>query len=200
MTRPTSSSRTIPSRLDRDAARSAGADGVGVHRPVHVAAAPRRPLDAAQIAAMDPDEFLAVCKGPPAIHRFPGSMGKRVQALAQRIVDDYGGDAEASGATSSPATNCSPRLLALPATATRRRASSSRCSPSASACSRTDGRKRPGRSPTTRRDPSRTSTRRSRSHAYASGSRRGKRRARRKPTDFRRVNSRAPSRARRGLR
>jgi uncharacterized HhH-GPD family protein len=52
-------------------------------------------LDAAQIASMDPDEFLAVAKGPPAIHRFPGSMGKRVQALARVIVDDYDGDAGA---------------------------------------------------------------------------------------------------------
>src|SRR3954469_13297723 len=52
-------------------------------------------LDPSHIAAMDPDEFLAVAKGPPAIHRFPGSMGKRVQALAQAIVDDYAGNAEA---------------------------------------------------------------------------------------------------------
>src|SRR3954452_23732880 len=50
-------------------------------------------LDAAQIASMDPDEFAALVKGPPALHRFPGSMAKRVQALAQQIVDEYDGDA-----------------------------------------------------------------------------------------------------------
>ena len=71
-------------------------------------------LDAAQIAAMDPDEFLAVCKGPPAIHRFPGSMGKRVQALAQAIVDDYGGDAEAVWRDVETGDELHRRLLALP--------------------------------------------------------------------------------------
>ena len=50
-------------------------------------------LDAARIAAMDPDEFAVLVKGPPALHRFPGSMAGRIQALAQTIVDDYDGDA-----------------------------------------------------------------------------------------------------------
>ena len=38
-------------------------------------------LDAAEIAAMDPDEFFVHAKGPRAIHRFPGSMAKRVQEV-----------------------------------------------------------------------------------------------------------------------
>jgi uncharacterized HhH-GPD family protein len=71
-------------------------------------------LDATKIAAMDPDEFLAICKGPPAIHRFPGSMGKRVQALAQAIVDDYGGDAEAIWRDVESGAELRRRLLALP--------------------------------------------------------------------------------------
>ncbi len=50
-------------------------------------------LDAAAIAAMDPDEFLVAAKGPRAIHRFPGSMAKRVQALCAHLVEHYGGDA-----------------------------------------------------------------------------------------------------------
>src|SRR4051794_10309779 len=50
-------------------------------------------LDATQIATMDPDEFLVIAKGPRAIHRFPGSKAKRVQAVCQAIVADYGGDA-----------------------------------------------------------------------------------------------------------
>src|SRR4051812_27493284 len=50
-------------------------------------------LDADVIASMDEEEFLALCKGPPAIHRFPGSMGKRVQAVGRAIVEDYDGDA-----------------------------------------------------------------------------------------------------------
>jgi len=71
-------------------------------------------LDAARIAAMDPDEFLAVAKGPPAIHRFPGSMGKRVQALAQAVVDDYGGDAEAIWRDVDTGDELHRRLMALP--------------------------------------------------------------------------------------
>jgi uncharacterized HhH-GPD family protein len=71
-------------------------------------------LDAAQIAAMDPDEFLVVAKGPPAIHRFPGSMGKRVQALAQVVVDDYGGDAETIWRDVDTGDELHRRLIALP--------------------------------------------------------------------------------------
>ncbi|NKB41420.1 MAG: Fe-S cluster assembly protein HesB, partial [Ilumatobacter sp.] len=34
-------------------------------------------VDPARIAAMDLDEFVSICCEKPAIHRFPGSMGKR---------------------------------------------------------------------------------------------------------------------------
>lgn len=50
-------------------------------------------LSAAEIAEYDPDKFAALCSERPAIHRFPGSMAKRIQALAQIIVDRYDGDA-----------------------------------------------------------------------------------------------------------
>lgn len=49
-------------------------------------------VDARQIADYNPDEFVALCSETPAIHRFPGSMSKRVQDLARAIVDDYDGD------------------------------------------------------------------------------------------------------------
>lgn len=52
-------------------------------------------LDAAEIAAMEPDDLEAIFKEKPALHRYPGSMAKRTHALAQAIVDDYGGNAEA---------------------------------------------------------------------------------------------------------
>jgi uncharacterized HhH-GPD family protein len=73
-----------------------------------------RRLDATQIAAMDPDEFLAVCKGPPAIHRFPGSMGKRVQALARVVVDNYHGDAGAVWGDVDTGDELHRRLIDLP--------------------------------------------------------------------------------------
>lgn len=52
-------------------------------------------LDAGAIAAMDPDAFAAACAEKPAIHRFPGSMATRIQAVCQRLVDDHDGRAEA---------------------------------------------------------------------------------------------------------
>ena len=51
-------------------------------------------LDAATIAAMPLEELEVLFKGPPALHRFPGSMAKRTQQLCQQLVDDYGGRAE----------------------------------------------------------------------------------------------------------
>ena len=52
-------------------------------------------LDAAQLASDDPDKFTALMTGPPAVHRFPGSMGERVQSMCRLLVDEYGGDATA---------------------------------------------------------------------------------------------------------
>ncbi len=52
-------------------------------------------LDAREIAAMPPDKLGAFFAERPALHRFPLSMAKRVQAVCQTIVDDYDGDAAA---------------------------------------------------------------------------------------------------------
>ncbi|WP_211333317.1 HhH-GPD-type base excision DNA repair protein [Terracoccus luteus] len=49
-------------------------------------------LDPAAIADADPDEFTAMASTPPAIHRFPGSMAKRLQELAALVVERYDGD------------------------------------------------------------------------------------------------------------
>lgn len=49
-------------------------------------------LDPGRIAGMDPDEFKALAAQPPAIHRFPGSMATKVQAVARIIETQYGGD------------------------------------------------------------------------------------------------------------
>lgn len=49
-------------------------------------------LDPARIADTAPDEFAAICATPPAVHRFPGSMAGRIQAVARAVVDDYDGD------------------------------------------------------------------------------------------------------------
>ena len=52
-------------------------------------------LDAARIAEADPEGFAAVMARPPAVHRFPGSMAKRVQELCRALVEHHGGRAEA---------------------------------------------------------------------------------------------------------
>ncbi|MBW3659445.1 MAG: Fe-S cluster assembly protein HesB [Actinobacteria bacterium] len=50
-------------------------------------------LDAGAIAGMDPDRLEAVFREKPALHRYPGSMAKRVHGLCQWIVAHAGGDA-----------------------------------------------------------------------------------------------------------
>ncbi|MGY2079331.1 HhH-GPD-type base excision DNA repair protein [Modestobacter sp. SYSU DS0657] len=51
-------------------------------------------LDAAAIATADPEHLAQVFQGPPAVHRYPGSMAARAQALCQLLVDRYDGRAE----------------------------------------------------------------------------------------------------------
>lgn len=49
-------------------------------------------LEPAAIASADPEQFAALCAQSPAVHRFPGSMAARIQALAALVVDRYDGD------------------------------------------------------------------------------------------------------------
>lgn len=71
-------------------------------------------LDPTAVAAMSPDEVEAVFKSKPAVHRFPGSMAKRAHALAQVIVDEYGGDAAAIWRDAPTGDDLYARLRALP--------------------------------------------------------------------------------------
>ena len=52
-------------------------------------------LSAADLAGEEPDYLVQVFRGPPAIHRYPGSMAARTQAVCQLLVDRYDGRAEA---------------------------------------------------------------------------------------------------------
>ncbi|POH68923.1 Fe-S cluster assembly protein HesB [Cryobacterium zongtaii] len=52
-------------------------------------------LDPSAIAGYDPDEFAAIFKQTPAVHRFPGSMATRVQTIADVVAQDWNGDAAA---------------------------------------------------------------------------------------------------------
>jgi len=71
-------------------------------------------LDAAEIAAYDPDGFAALVKGPPALHRFPGSMAKRTQQVCQHLVEHHGGRAEDLWEGAADAKDLFTRLTALP--------------------------------------------------------------------------------------
>ena len=46
-------------------------------------------LDVAAVAAMSEDDFVALCSRPPAIHRFPAAMAKRVRQVCQVLTEDY---------------------------------------------------------------------------------------------------------------
>src|SRR5207302_10882054 len=50
-------------------------------------------LDARTIATMDPEQLDGVFRERPALHRFPGSMARRVQGMCAAGVEDYGGEA-----------------------------------------------------------------------------------------------------------
>jgi uncharacterized HhH-GPD family protein len=71
-------------------------------------------LDARSIAAMDPADLASAFSTRPALHRFPGSMARRVQELCRAIVERYDGDASRvwEGAVDGP--DLEARLLALP--------------------------------------------------------------------------------------
>ena len=71
-------------------------------------------LDAKTVAGTDPEELEVMFKGPPAIHRFPANMAKRVQAVAGAIEDDYGGDPTLLWADVADAEELNKRIQALP--------------------------------------------------------------------------------------
>ncbi|MGQ4382263.1 HhH-GPD-type base excision DNA repair protein [Streptomyces sp. SAS_270] len=51
-------------------------------------------LDAHEIAVHDPEAFVALLSEKPAVHRYPGSMAKRIQQLCEYLVEHYDGNAE----------------------------------------------------------------------------------------------------------
>lgn len=71
-------------------------------------------LDPATIADASPEEFAEVCATPPAVHRFPGAMAARVQALAQHIVDHYDGKTAALWSEVPDGRALLERVTALP--------------------------------------------------------------------------------------
>jgi uncharacterized HhH-GPD family protein len=71
-------------------------------------------LDARRIAAMDVDEFVAVCATKPAIHRFPASMGRRIHEMCAALSDRYEGHAEPIWTDAVDGADLYSRLRELP--------------------------------------------------------------------------------------
>jgi uncharacterized HhH-GPD family protein len=71
-------------------------------------------LDAKKLAATDPAELDRAFRERPAIHRFPGSMAGKVQALAAAIAEKYDGDASRIWREATDGADLQKRLLELP--------------------------------------------------------------------------------------
>jgi uncharacterized HhH-GPD family protein len=71
-------------------------------------------LDPAAVAGVAPEQFEAVMATPPAVHRYPASMGARVQALAAAVVSQYDGDVTRIWDGAPDAATLLTRLKALP--------------------------------------------------------------------------------------
>jgi uncharacterized HhH-GPD family protein len=71
-------------------------------------------LDPASIADAEPEAFAAMAATTPAIHRFPGSMATKLQALARIVVDEYGGHAERIWTEAGSGAELVGRVAALP--------------------------------------------------------------------------------------
>ncbi len=126
MTRP----RTLPYTESDEANRLLAADGLALligmlldqqfpmerafYGPYLLQERLGEPLDAVRIAGWDPTELETVFRGPPAIHRYPGSMANRTQEVCRAVVERYGGRAETLWETAEDGAELLQRLIELP--------------------------------------------------------------------------------------
>ncbi len=71
-------------------------------------------LDPGRLAATDPATLEAAFREKPAVHRFPGAMATRVQALAALVAERYGGRAERLWTEAVDADDLRRRIAELP--------------------------------------------------------------------------------------
>ncbi len=71
-------------------------------------------LDAAEIVSMDTEALAALFRGPPALHRYPGSMAGRTQELCRILVEKYDGDAVSVWTSAATGKELLANLKALP--------------------------------------------------------------------------------------
>jgi len=84
------------------------------HSPYDLQERLGHPLDAQRIAEMDEERLLELFRQRPALHRFPGSMGKRVQAMCAHLVEHHDGRAESVWADAADGADLLRRLRAIP--------------------------------------------------------------------------------------
>jgi uncharacterized HhH-GPD family protein len=71
-------------------------------------------LDANALAAMNVADVETAAKGPPAVHRFPAAMGRRVYELAAYVARTYDGDASRIWTDATDGRDLQRRIAALP--------------------------------------------------------------------------------------
>jgi uncharacterized HhH-GPD family protein len=71
-------------------------------------------LDAAAMAAMDPEALVAVFAEKPALHRYPASMARRAHDLCRHLVERWDGDAGALWADDPDGDELYRRLREVP--------------------------------------------------------------------------------------
>ncbi len=68
----------------------------------------------AGIAAMDPEEVVALFCEKPAVHRYPAAMGRRAHGIAVHLVEHYDGDTASLWTTAKSGAELYRRVHALP--------------------------------------------------------------------------------------
>ncbi len=71
-------------------------------------------LDLDAIIETPEEDLVKLFQGPPAVHRFPGSMAIRTQAMCRHIADSHDGDAASIWTEAADGGDLLKRLKALP--------------------------------------------------------------------------------------
>jgi uncharacterized HhH-GPD family protein len=71
-------------------------------------------LEAKALAQMDPAKLEQACREKPAVHRFPGTMARRIQELASVVAEEYAGDAERIWREAADSQDLRRRIASLP--------------------------------------------------------------------------------------
>jgi uncharacterized HhH-GPD family protein len=77
-------------------------------------------LEPSRLAAVAPQEFAAICAQPPAVHRFPGSMARRIQAVAAMVEEVYDGQAARLWTEAATGRDLLDRVTQLPGFGTQK--------------------------------------------------------------------------------